>query len=125
MLRDTNNARRMKRAQQPGREAPVWGAKGKVSRVIKRVATKAPAPTLGGLLGGAGKIVQALFDLIDPPLTPALKREQVCFARQREADAADSKHELEFSQQLAALCQKEQERPPERENDRKASERER
>jgi hypothetical protein len=84
MLRDTRNAARMKQAQQPGREAPTRAAKETASRVIGRVA-KTPARAVGGLFGGAAKIADGLFEMIDPVLTPEQKREKEILTRQSEA----------------------------------------
>jgi hypothetical protein len=94
LLRDNRNAERMKRAQQPGYSRSTAG------RDIRKVLTeitgvrRPPIPVkrgvdvVGKALGAAGKLAEGLFELIDPVLTPAQKREKEIAARVREAEAA-------------------------------------
>jgi hypothetical protein len=87
LLRDVRNDERMKKAQAPGRGEPIRA--GDAARAVVsalKVGEKAVAPAFR-LLGAAGKLADGLFDLIDPPLTPALKREKEIIARTREAEA--------------------------------------
>jgi len=94
LLRDNRNAERMKRAQQPGYMRSTTG------RNLKKVLTEVtgirhpPIPVkrgvdvVGKALGAAGKLAEGLFELIDPVLTPAQKREKEIATRMRDAEAA-------------------------------------
>lgn len=120
LLREVRNDERLRKAQEPGRAEPA--AAGSVKRGITsalRLTTAMPAGPAFRLLGAAGKLADGLFDLIDPPLTPALKREKEIMARTREGEAEGT---TEMSKYFAEKRrQQEQERPP----DRKDRERER
>ena len=90
LLRDNRNAERMKQAQQPGYMRSTTG------RDIRKALTEVtglrrpPIPVkrgvdvVGKALGAAGKLAEGLFELIDPVLTPAQKREkEIADARAR------------------------------------------
>ncbi len=120
LLRDVKNDERMKQAQAPGRTQPI----GALKRGARSVVTKAlAAPRLAEkpvgsafkLLGAAGKLADGLFDLIDPVLTPALKREKEIMARTREAEAENT---TDLQKYAAERRRQEEERPKEREPDR-------
>jgi hypothetical protein len=95
MLRELKNEERMEKAQQTGRARPVRAGKLAATALKKtvdsvlsaaRIADK-PAASVFRMFGAAGKLADGLFELIDPPLTPAMKREKEIMARTREAEA--------------------------------------
>lgn len=126
LLREMKNDERMGKAQAPGRgtQMPLWAAKRALNTVVTKTLAASrlgdkPVASAFKLLGAAGKLADGLFDLIDPPLMPALKREKEIMARTREAEAEGT---TEMSKYFAEKRrQHEQEHPP----DRKDRERER
>jgi hypothetical protein len=118
LLTEFKNAERLKRAQQTGREPATGMANVKNAAAMGlRAAEKSVSPVFR-LLGAAGKFAEGMFELIDPVLTPALKREKEIVARTREAEAEST---TDLSKHVAERRRQEEERP----FDRRERERER
>jgi hypothetical protein len=118
LLSEVKNHERLRKAQEGIRISPVRAGDLRPSLASSlRVAEKSVSPAFK-LLGAAGKLADGFFELIDPVLTPALKREKEIVARTREAEAEST---TDMNRYVAERRRQQEERPP----DRKERERER
>ena len=118
------SAARLDRATNIWNAAPTRRGRGNRAPAIQPAAAigRAAANLAGKPIGILGNLFESL---IAPKLTPRQKLEGEIARREREDTADDKKHELEFSQHVAALRDQDQQRQAGHEKQQQARDRER
>ena len=123
LLRDMNNAERVKRAGETKGKAPKMGGRDKLKPI--KVASSIGVAAVNGAFKTAEKIADGVLGIFDPVLSPAQKADGEIASREREADACQTIDFAKYTSENTQRSMEEQERQQARENGRGEQGRER